>query len=112
MKQRNIYAELLEGFDDLAAHRQGKRTLRGHVHDLEALAPASAEEIQEVRRSLNMSQPVFAQTLHAKPSTLKNWEQGRSRPNDQATILIRLIAKHPETVQWLAQLDGPEPSSP
>ncbi|SDH71806.1 helix-turn-helix domain-containing protein [Pseudomonas panipatensis] len=104
MTKRDIFAELLEGFDDLAAQRQGKRTLREHPAELPPLVPASAEEIVAVRKKLNMSQPVFARVLHTKPATLKNWEQSRSTPNDQATVLIRLLDKHPETLQLLAEL--------
>ncbi|MET0267791.1 MAG: hypothetical protein ABW202_19525 [Duganella sp.] len=36
--------------------------------------------------------------------TLENWEQGRARPNAQATALIRLVQKYPATLEQLASL--------
>ncbi|CDF82946.1 hypothetical protein PKB_1585 [Pseudomonas knackmussii B13] len=104
MSKRDIFAELLEGFGDLAAERQGKITLRTHKVEQQALEPASGEEIAALRERLNMSQPVFAHVLRAAPATLKNWEQNRSRPNDQATLLIRLLARHPETLEMIRAL--------
>lgn len=103
MSKRDIFAELLEGFDDLAAERQGKITLRTHKVEQPVLQPATGEEIAALRERLNMSQPVFARILRAAPATLKNWEQNRSRPNDQATLLIRLLARHPETLELLSE---------
>lgn len=103
-KERDIFAELVEGFRDLAMEREGKITLRTHHVQLRPLTPASAEEIIAVRKKLNMSQPVFAQHLHATPGTVKNWEQNRAKPNAQATVLIRLLNAYPETAKYLAQL--------
>jgi putative transcriptional regulator len=49
-----------------------------------------------------MSRPVFAGYLRTNPRTLENWEQGRAKPNAQASLLIRLVAKFPDTVERLA----------
>ena len=42
--------------------------------------------------------------LRTNARTLENWEQGRAKPNAQATTLIRLVQKYPETVVHLAAL--------
>jgi putative transcriptional regulator len=51
---------------------------------------------------LNLSRPVFAGFLRTKPRTLESWEQGRAKPNAQATLLIRLVEKYPDTVERLS----------
>jgi putative transcriptional regulator len=63
MTKRNLFAETSEGFEALAEHRAGKRTLRTHeVQDLPAPAiPAS--ELIALRESLHLSRPVFARYL-------------------------------------------------
>ena len=101
---RDVFAELVEGFDALAAERQGKATLRLHKVQLGALATVSADELVTLRERLNMSRPVFAMYLRTNARTLENWEQGRAKPNAQATTLIRLVQKYPETVEHLAAL--------
>ncbi|MCY1290197.1 Antitoxin HigA-2 [compost metagenome] len=101
---RDIFAELVEGFDALADARQGKVTLRSHKVELPPLREVTAEELIEIRQKLNLSRPVFAMYLRTNPRTLENWEQGRAKPNAQATTLIRLVEKYPQTVEHLAAL--------
>ena len=102
--KREIFSELVEGFDALADERQGKITLRTHKAHLNKLAPLSAAEVIAVRQQLNLSRSVFAMYLRTNTRTLENWEQGRAKPNAQATTLIRLVQKYPETVEHLAAL--------
>ncbi len=63
-----------------------------------------ADELVAIRERLNMSRPVFAMYLRTNARTLENWEQGRARPNAQATTLIRLVQQYPQTVAHLAAL--------
>ncbi len=102
---RDVFAELAEGFNALADVRQGKVTLRTHKVELPAMSSICAEELVDIRQKLNLSRAVFAMYLRTNPRTLENWEQGRAKPNAQATTLIRLVQKYPETVEHLASLD-------
>ncbi|GAA4415158.1 helix-turn-helix domain-containing protein [Quisquiliibacterium transsilvanicum] len=102
--KRDVFSELVEGLDALASERQGKTTLRSYEVRLSDLPPVSADELVSLRERLNMSRAVFAMHLRTNVRTLENWEQGRARPNAQATTLIRLVQKYPETVEHLAAL--------
>ena len=102
MKKRNLFAEIAEGLDALADERTGKRTLRTHAVLVKPAAEISAAELLALRERLNLSRPVFARYLRTNPRTLENWEQGRARPNAQAALLIRLVARFPDTVERLA----------
>jgi putative transcriptional regulator len=102
--KRDIFSELLEGVDALADELQGKITLRTHHIKLPKLPPITAEEVLAVRQQLNLSRSVFAMYLRTNTRTLENREQGRARPNAQATTLIRLVERFPDTVERLAAL--------
>lgn len=102
MKKRNLFAELAEGFDVLAEERAGKLTLRTHEVETKLAPDVTAEELVSLRERLNLSRPVFARYLRTNPRTLENWEQGRARPNAQASLLIRLVERYPDTVERLA----------
>ena len=91
-----------EGFDALSNARTGKQTMRTHVVDLKPASEVTASELIALRERLHMSRPVFAGYLRTNPRTLENWEQGRAKPNAQASLLIRLVAKFPDTVDRLA----------
>lgn len=100
--KRNVFAELSEGFDALKAQREGKVTLRSHAVEKRPAPSVTAKELVRVREKLNLSRAVFARYLRTNERTLENWEQGRARPNAQAALLIRLVAKYPDTVKRLA----------
>ncbi len=104
MKRRNLFAEVAEGFDALAAERAGKITLRRHVVDTKPMPSVTPEELVGLRLKLNLSRAVFARYLRINERTLENWEQGRARPNAQAALLIRLVENYPDTVERLATI--------
>ncbi len=100
-KKRPLFDELMGGVTAMGAHREGKLTLRMHRLDVPPLPRVTAAFVRETRERLNMSQRVFALRLRVNPRTLERWEQGRSRPNDQAAALILLVRRFPDTVERL-----------
>src|SRR5260370_11159081 len=52
-----------------------------------------------LRRKLGLSQSGFAAKFGFQPATLKNWEQGRTRPDGPARVLLAGIARHPDAVE-------------
>jgi putative transcriptional regulator len=55
--------------------------------------------VREVRTKMGLSQSEFATRFGLPPGTLRNWEQGRSRPDAPTRVLLAVIAKHPEAVE-------------
>ena len=56
-------------------------------------------DVRAVRRKLGLSQSEFAAKFGFQSATLKNWEQGRTRPDGPARVLLAVIARHPEAVE-------------
>lgn len=100
-KKHRLFDELLTGVTAMAAHREGKLTLRTHQLDVLPLPRVTAALVRDTREQLKMSQRVFAGKLRVNPRTLERWEQGRSKPNDQASALILLVRRFPDTVDRL-----------
>ncbi len=101
MKKRDIFSEIVEGFDALTAERKGKLTLRHLQVESKPVPVLEPQEVLAVREKLHLSRQVFARYLRTNPRTLENWEQGRAKPNAQAAVLIRMVAKFPDMVQRL-----------
>ena len=104
--KRDIFGELLEGVSAMRKHRRGKLTLRGHKIQPLELPEVTGEIIRNTRERLHVSQGVFAMLLQVNPKTLANWEQDRTKPNDQAAALILLVRQYPDTLNRLRKL-GP-----
>ena len=102
--KRSLFRELMAGVDAMREHREGRLTLRTlHVEPI-SLPELEPRVVRETRESLHMSRQVFAFKLGVNPRTLERWEQGRSKPNEQAAALIWLVRKYPDTLERLESL--------
>lgn len=55
-------------------------------------------DVQSIRKKYGLSQDKFAKLLGISVATLRNWEQGRRKPEGSAKVLLRVADKHPEAV--------------
>ncbi len=56
-------------------------------------------DVRATRKRLGLSQAEFAARFGFQPATLRNWEQGRTRPDGPARVLLAVIARSPEAVE-------------
>jgi len=103
-KARDIFGELMEGVSAMRGHREGRITLRSHRVPRLMLPKLTDQLIRTTREELHMSRQAFAYRLGVNPRTLERWEQGRSKPNDQAAALILLVRKYPDMLKRLEDL--------
>jgi putative transcriptional regulator len=89
-----VGARIIEGLEEAIAWTRGEnddvRVKLAHVMDV---------DVREVRTKMGLTQMQFATKFGFPPATLRNWEQGRSRPDAPIRILLAVIAKHPEAVE-------------
>ena len=101
MAKRNLFDELKTSLGDALDYEQGKRTLKTTTITPRRPQTLSADAIRSVRQKYNMSRALFAHFLHISPRTLEKWEQGTTKPNEQASTLIALADKYPDTFERL-----------
>jgi DNA-binding transcriptional regulator YiaG len=56
-------------------------------------------DVAALRRFVGLSQAQFAQAVGISVHTLRNWEQGRRRPEGPAIALLRIAARHPRIIR-------------
>ena len=103
-KKRSLFRELMSGVEAMREDRQGRITLRTRAVEPITVPPIDGDVVRETREALKMSRHVFAFKIGVNPRTLERWEQGRSKPNEQAVALIWLVRKYPDTLKRLASL--------
>ena len=59
--------------------------------------------VRSVRQHTGLSQAEFAKVIKTPVATLRDWEQGRFTPPGSALCLLRIIEKHPDLIQELAE---------
>jgi putative transcriptional regulator len=102
--KRNLFAELVKGIKEINNHENGKITLRTYRYEDKERPKVDARFIRETREWLNMSRNVFAVRLRVSPRTLEKWEQGKTVPNVQASALILMTRKYPDTLKRLEKI--------
>ncbi len=86
-----LFQELLESV------KQGGAIIRGEQ------APSREfnfhnPDVKQIRKRYGLSQTKFAQLLGISTGTLRNWEQGRRKPEGPARVLLLVAEKHPEAI--------------
>jgi len=59
----------------------------------------SGEDIAALRRFVGLTQEEFARAVGISVHTLRNWEQGRRKPEGPAITLLRIAARHPRIIR-------------
>jgi putative transcriptional regulator len=55
-------------------------------------------DVRAIRAKLGKSQSEFALMIGVSVATLRNWEQGRRRPDGPALALLRVASRRPDAV--------------
>src|SRR4051812_24081551 len=62
--------------------------------------------VKTLRRALGLTQAEFASRYHIPVGTLRDWEQGRSEPDQPAKAYLHVIARDPDHVYRLLSPEG------
>ena len=92
-KLNRTEAGILRGVKQALAYARGDK--RGSVEHVVKVPPV---DVRAARRKLGMTQKDFAHSFGVSLDTLRNWEQGRRRPEGPARVLLAVIERDPETV--------------
>jgi putative transcriptional regulator len=91
---KKAFDAIMAGIEDAVAYAKGdKRRSKAHVIKVPQV------NVRAARRRLGMSQDRFAQSFGVSAATIRNWEQGRRRPEGPARVLLAVIDREPEAVK-------------
>lgn len=93
-KRPTVGGRIIEGLEQAVAWTRGEND-RVRV----TLVQVPDVDVREVRQKMGLSQAQFATKFGFPPATLRNWEQGRARPDAPTRVLLAVIAKHPSAVE-------------
>lgn len=86
-----LFAKLIESASQAAEIVRGERKPSRSFE-------VNSDIIREIRESTGLSQEKFAGLIHISVATLRNWEQGRRRPDGPAAALLTAIKNDPSHV--------------
>jgi putative transcriptional regulator len=90
---KRAFGKIMQGIEEARTYLDGtadKRRYRIHVPE--------RVDVKRIRRRLGVSQEAFARTYGFALSAVRDWEQGRRRPERSARILLKIVEQEPEAV--------------
>jgi len=90
---KRAFDKIMQGLESAIAYVDGtadKRQYRVHV--------PTEVNVKKIRRRLDLSQEAFAHKYGFALSAVRDWEQGRRKPERSARILLRIVEREPDAV--------------
>jgi len=107
-KNKSLGAEIIEDLTELCETVESgqpietKYTVRTVELNLEP-REYEPQDIRNIRRSLEVSQAVFAKILAVSVDSVESWEQGVRTPPPMACRLLDLVSRHRD--HWIKVLE-------
>lgn len=95
---KSAFDKIAAGVEDAIAFAEGDLT-RGRE---------ATVDVKAIREANNMTQSAFAETFRFKLGALRDWEQGRRRPDTGSVTLLRMIEADPHAVRSILARVSPE----
>ncbi len=94
VKARKPEHDLIQAVREMAAHRRGELAL-----PMRKVMPPDAVDVAAIRKKLGINQKQFADHFGFALSAIKDWEQGRRKPERAARIFLAVIATNPQAIE-------------
>jgi putative transcriptional regulator len=91
-KGSRVGDDLVEAFEEMAAHLRGEIELDAHVVPDASLTPA---RIKAIRSKVASSTKAFERLFGIPARTMESYEQGRRHPDGAMRALLRIIEREP-----------------
>lgn len=112
IRSDGVVVEVLDNGDERQFHDTPMRPMTETEIEAAAVADRDARHMtagemqlarrvpraKTLRRALNLTQQEFAVRYHIPLGTLRDWEQGRTEPDQPARAYLTVIARDPEGV--------------
>jgi putative transcriptional regulator len=99
-RSRSLFDRLKTSLEEAEKFTAGELTLK--TYTVPSPPPTyTPQRITRIRRSLRMSQGVFAHVLNVSTKTVQSWEQGQREPAQAAQRLLEVLEKKPEIIATL-----------
>lgn len=102
-KMTDAGRRILAGLEEVAEISEGTRK-PVKVHRIRV----PAIDVAKVRSATGLTQTTFANSIGVSTGTLRNWEQGRRKPEGPAQVLLALVAKEPALIQEILGVPVPK----
>jgi putative transcriptional regulator len=90
--KKEHFEAIMQGMEEARRWARGEDVPGFRVHHF------PAEDIPAIREKTGLTQEQFSAQIGVSTATLRNWEQGRRKPDGPARVLLAMLARDPQIV--------------
>lgn len=90
---KSLFDDLVQSLEEARRFARGDEVPGMRIHHFDR------DEVPAIRARAGLTQEDFSAQIGVSVATLRNWEQGRRRPEGPARILLAMIARDPDIVK-------------
>ena len=91
----NVYDSIIEGLNEAVEYEKENVKAKTSVISVAPLPEIASGEIKNIRKSLDMTQVMFAAVMGASVKTVEAWEAGTNTPSGTARRMLFLLRSDP-----------------
>lgn len=91
----SVFKDIKTGLMEAIEYEKGNLKANTRTLSVIPIEEFTPSEIKEIRKSVGMTQVLFAKYLGVSLKTVEAWEAGRNQPNGTACRLLAITKKDP-----------------
>jgi len=91
----SVFEDIKTGLMEAIEYEKGNLKANTRTLSVIPIEEFTPSEIKEIRKSVGMTQVLFAKYLGVSLKTVEAWEAGRNQPNGTACRLLAITKKDP-----------------
>lgn len=95
----SFYEDIVQGLNEAIEYKKGNVKLKTSDVTIAPLPEIKSSQIKDIRKSLDMTQGIFAAVMGVSVKTVEAWEAGTNAPSGTARRMLSLLQSDPELPQ-------------
>lgn len=92
----NVYDSIIKGLNEAVEFEKGNVKAKTSMLSVAPLPDIKSDDIKNIRRSLDMTQMIFAAVMGVSVKTVEAWEAGTNTPSGTARRMLFLLKSDPK----------------
>ncbi|MBF0411027.1 MAG: helix-turn-helix domain-containing protein [Candidatus Riflebacteria bacterium] len=97
---RNSLKETVQGLINIGVSTKFTKDELNEIGVINSHVDITPNKIRNIRKSINVTQTVFAQLLNVSVSSIRKWESGTQKPTGSTQVLLELLSKSPQALNF------------
>lgn len=92
----NVYDSIIKGLNEAVEYEKGNVKAKTSTISVAPLPEMESSDIKNIRKSLDMTQMIFAAVMGVSVKTVEAWEAGTNTPSGTARRMLYLLQSDPK----------------